>query len=168
MELVIGVSCCSTVFVLVFVLLFFFFSFLFLSDIINFSWSWEKRLRPSSVDGKKRIAGFDPTVLMSPAVPSFWEYWNKNCSERRERSKWHSLHGHATSCGQQMNRRIGSSSGWAKKQVTDNDDEGMRWSLSLGPREREAIGLSVVAHNLSIFYLPGPPLLKKTEKIWKA
>lgn len=93
---------------------FFFLCFLFLSDIIDFSWKWENRHRPSSFDGKNWITGFDLlllphlTVLASPAVPSFWKYWHTICSERREREKKGcSLRGHATSCGQQTNRRIG-------------------------------------------------------------
>lgn len=119
----------------------------FFSDIICFSWNWERRLRSSSYDGKNWNTGFDHleqycsfcqsvTVLTSPAVCLFWEYWKyiRYC-KRREKEE-NPPHGHATSNGQQTNRRPGSLLSWANSVWIDSDDEEMRWSPSMSQRER--------------------------------
>ncbi len=92
------------------------------------------------------------SVLTSPAVPPFWEYWKYIRYCKRREKKEHSLHGHATSGGQQTNRRPSSSPSWAKSGWTDNDDEEMRWSPSPCPRER------AMALILAWWHTTGQPL----------
>lgn len=62
------------------------------------------------------------------------------------------LHGHATSGGEQTNRRAGSSAGWARSWRTDDVDEEMRWS-SLHVPERDGIDFSMMAHNWSASWM---------------
>lgn len=105
----------------------FFFWFFFLSDIICFSWKWGGGM---GVGGPiqhlwwkelehwiwlSSVSFFISAVCQCPLKSSllFWEYW-KYIRYWKWREKEHPLHGHATSCGQQMNRRLGSSSSWAK------------------------------------------------------
>ena len=86
---------------------------------------------------------------------------------RGEGRREHPLHGHATSGGQQMNRRPGSSPGWAKSGWTDNDDEEMRWSPSPCPRERDGIDFSMMAHNWSASWmLVASPALGEEKGGW--
>lgn len=95
-----------------------FFFFFFLSDIICFRWKWERGLQSSSNDGKDRSTAFDIFHLASLSVSSqvqqcllffflffFWEYWKYIRYCKRRGTKEHPLHGHATSGGQQTNRR---------------------------------------------------------------
>lgn len=79
------------------------------------------------------------SVPSSPAVPPFWEYWKYIRYWKWREKKEHPLHGHATSCGQQMNRRLGSSSGWAKSRWQTMMMK--RWNgspLHVPERERES------------------------------
>lgn len=86
------------------------------------------------------------SVLPSPAVAPVWEYWRKNIrycksreTERGAGGRERPLRGHATSGGQETNRRRGSSHGWARSRWTDNDDEEMRWSPCPCPREIDGV-----------------------------
>lgn len=89
-------------------------------------------------NGIFHLASLSVSSQVQPAVPPFWEYWKYIRYCKRREKKEHPLHGHATSGGQQTNRRSGSSPGWAESGWTDNDDEEMRWSppLSMSQRER--------------------------------
>lgn len=89
------------------------------------------------------------SVLTSPAVPLCWEYWKYIRYCKRREKKEHPLHGHATSDGQQMNRRPG----WAKSGWTDNNDEEMRWPPSPCPRERDGIDFSMMAQDWSASWM---------------
>lgn len=156
-----------------FYIFFFCFLFFFLSDIICFSWKWETggRFRSSIYDGKNWNTGYNflqchffifsswlsVSVPSSPAVPPFWEYWKYIRYWKWREKKEHPLHGHATSCGQQMNRRLGSSSGWAKSRWQTMRMK--RWNgspLHVPERERERVGIdfSMMAHNWSTSWMP--------------
>lgn len=131
----------------IFFLCFFFCLFFSLTSFVS-AGSERGGSDPAVYDGKNWNTGFDflqwyfssrksVSVLTSLAVPPFWEYWKYIRYCKRREKKEHPLHGHATSGGQQTNRRSGSSPGWAKSGWTDNDDEEMRWSpLSMSQRER--------------------------------
>lgn len=89
------------------------------------------------------------SVLTSPAAPPLWEYWSYIRYCKRREKKEHPLHGHATSGGQQTNRRPGSPPDWAGSAWTDNDDKEMRGPRSPCPRERDGIDFSMIAHDWS-------------------